>query len=107
MIRISCTNCKTVLSIDDAFAGGVCRCQHCGTIQTVPISAKDPTAASVAGQSMGGSRVLAPKPSSPASGLEELAGIVVSSGLSSRRLKTAAAGPTVGCRKQKVRCRCS
>ena len=24
------------LEIDDAFAGGVCRCQHCGTIQTVP-----------------------------------------------------------------------
>ena len=95
MIRISCTNCKTVLSIDDAFAGGVCRCQHCGTIQTVPISAKDPTAASVAGQSMGGSRVLAPT-QSPASGLEDLAGVVVSSGLASRRLKTAAAGPSGG-----------
>jgi len=25
-----------MLSIDDAFAGGVCRCQFCGTIQTVP-----------------------------------------------------------------------
>lgn len=36
MIRIECENCKTVLSIDDAFAGGVCRCQRCGTIQTVP-----------------------------------------------------------------------
>ena len=92
MIRISCTNCKTVLSIDDAFAGGVCRCQHCGTIQTVPITAKDPTAASVAGQSMGGSRVLAPTPSA-ASGLEDLAGVVVSSGLASKRLKTSAAGP--------------
>jgi hypothetical protein len=29
-----------VLQIDDAFAGGVCRCQHCGTIQTVPASLK-------------------------------------------------------------------
>ncbi|MCC7349762.1 MAG: hypothetical protein IT446_04270 [Phycisphaerales bacterium] len=36
MIRLTCTHCKTVLTIDDAFAGGVCRCQHCGTIQTVP-----------------------------------------------------------------------
>ena len=36
MIRLTCTHCKTLLTIDDAFAGGVCRCQHCGTIQTVP-----------------------------------------------------------------------
>src|SRR3954464_7782604 len=36
MISLTCTNCQTTLSIDDAFAGGVCRCQHCGTIQTVP-----------------------------------------------------------------------
>ena len=36
MIRLECSNCQTVLNIDDAFAGGVCRCQYCGTIQTVP-----------------------------------------------------------------------
>jgi von Willebrand factor type A domain len=36
MIRITCTHCRQVLTIDDGFAGGVCRCQHCGTIQTVP-----------------------------------------------------------------------
>lgn len=36
MIRLECSNCRTVLTIDDAFAGGVCRCQQCGTIQTVP-----------------------------------------------------------------------
>ena len=36
MISITCTNCKTTLTIDEAFAGGVCRCRHCGTIQTVP-----------------------------------------------------------------------
>ena len=36
MIQINCTNCKALLQIDDAFAGGVCRCRHCGTIQTVP-----------------------------------------------------------------------
>lgn len=36
MIRLECSSCKTVLSIDDAFGGAVCRCQYCGTIQTVP-----------------------------------------------------------------------
>ena len=36
MISLSCTHCEKVLTIDEAFAGGVCRCQHCGTIQTVP-----------------------------------------------------------------------
>ena len=36
VIRITCTHCRQILTIDDGFAGGVCRCQHCGTIQTVP-----------------------------------------------------------------------
>jgi hypothetical protein len=36
MIQITCSKCQVVLTIDDAFAGGVCRCQFCGTIQTVP-----------------------------------------------------------------------
>lgn len=36
MVSITCTNCKASLTIDDAFVGGVCRCQYCGTIQTVP-----------------------------------------------------------------------
>lgn len=40
MISLTCTSCQKVLEIDDAFAGGVCRCQHCGTIQTVPASLK-------------------------------------------------------------------
>ena len=40
MISLTCTNCKKVLQIDDAFAGGVCRCQFCGTIQTVPAKLK-------------------------------------------------------------------
>src|SRR5437016_2000318 len=40
MISLTCTSCKKVLEIDDAFAGGVCRCQYCGTIQTVPSSLK-------------------------------------------------------------------
>src|SRR4051794_17662849 len=41
MIRLTCTHCKSTLEMDDAFAGGVCRCQHCGTIQTVPTHAKN------------------------------------------------------------------
>src|ERR687895_772033 len=36
MISINCTQCQQHLEMDDAFAGGVCRCQYCGTIQTVP-----------------------------------------------------------------------
>lgn len=40
MIRILCASCKNVLTVDDAFAGGVCRCQFCGTIQTVPAHLK-------------------------------------------------------------------
>ena len=36
MIQIECSSCKKHLAIDDAFAGSVCRCQYCGTIQTVP-----------------------------------------------------------------------
>ncbi len=36
MIRIHCVNCKTLLEIDDGFAGGVCRCVHCGKMQAVP-----------------------------------------------------------------------
>src|SRR5947207_7863244 len=39
MISLICTNCQMELTMDDAFAGGVCRCQHCGTIQTVPTHA--------------------------------------------------------------------
>jgi hypothetical protein len=95
MIRIACTNCKTVLSIDDAFAGGVCRCQHCGTIQTVPAKAPRDSATVAAG-----SKALFqhnPKDGSVGTGLDELAGIVASSGLSgsglrSRRLTTPSSG---------------
>ncbi len=45
MIQLECSNCKAVLAIDDAFAGGVCRCQYCGTIQTVPKAGQKATAA--------------------------------------------------------------
>jgi hypothetical protein len=93
MIRIACTNCRQVLTIDDAFAGGVCRCQHCGTIQTVPSTAAGSEVA-VGGPNLGGARV-GPTNGSPfagpglgdGTGLDDLAGAVASSGLSSRRLR--------------------
>src|SRR5688572_17913038 len=40
VIALNCTSCQKSLEIDDAFAGGVCRCQYCGTIQTVPAALK-------------------------------------------------------------------
>jgi hypothetical protein len=82
MIRISCTNCKTILSIDDAFAGGVCRCQHCGTIQTVPAQARQ---TAQVGQAASKS-LYQNDARSAGSGLDDLADIVVSSGLASSRL---------------------
>src|SRR5437588_11849598 len=48
MISLTCTNCQAELEMDDAFAGGVCRCQHCGTIQTVPAKSAGATASSKA-----------------------------------------------------------
>ena len=101
MIRIICTHCRTMLTIDDAFAGGVCRCQHCGTIQTVPSRSKQAAAAAKGTQ---------PTPAPPAepkqlfrqkkagdtgggsgTGLDELANVVASSGLTSSRLRKHAA----------------
>src|SRR5260221_2661179 len=92
MIRITCTNCKAQLSIDEAFAGGVCRCQHCGTIQAVPKHMKEAAApaASKAGASKkagnGASKLLYRDKirvgSDAGSGLDAIAEIVASSGLS-------------------------
>jgi hypothetical protein len=36
MIRLKCNKCGKDLELDDAFAGGVCRCGTCGSIQHVP-----------------------------------------------------------------------
>jgi len=89
MITIICTNCQASLSIDDAFAGGVCRCQHCGTIQTVPAPRKtarpaSPTAAKPP-KPGGAAKSLvagAARPrGTPGTGLDELAEAVASSGL--------------------------
>src|SRR3954447_15196584 len=91
MIHLTCTKCRARLEIDDAFAGGVCRCQHCGTIQTVPAHAKDRAGAT---QPVAGSKAIyhrGGKSPDASDSLDELAGAVASSGLSgsgltSRRL---------------------
>ncbi|MGN6625520.1 MAG: hypothetical protein ACTHLN_02790 [Tepidisphaeraceae bacterium] len=109
MIRLTCAQCQATLEVDDAFAGGECRCQHCGTIQTVPRPGSRPGAP---GSAVGGSAGGASEPkalyqvksragmSSTPSGLEELAEIVHSSGLSGsgllergNRPRTAAPAP--------------
>lgn len=99
MIRLTCTQCQEVLSIDDAFAGGVCRCQHCGTIQTVPKHLKESQTATVQApkapktlyqnQSRSDSRA-----GQPGTGLDDLANVVASSGMASPALRRKApAGP--------------
>src|SRR5436190_20687674 len=100
MIRITCTQCRNLLEIDDAFAGGVCRCQHCGTIQTVPASLKR-ASRSGAPQPAVSKALYQKKPRTPGevgrsgSGLEALADSVgASSGLTRSALKTRAAAPT-------------
>ena len=94
MISLTCTDCRTVLTIDDAFAGGVCRCQHCGTIQTVPTHLKGNATRAPGAGSGAGSGAKTQKPvfarDRPAesgvrvgTGLDELAEIVASSGIGS------------------------
>jgi len=90
MIEITCTSCKRVLNVDDAFAGGVCRCQYCGTIQTV--AAKGSAQKAAAGAGKGGAKTLFENKARSAgagsgSGLEDLADVVESSGLSDSRLR--------------------
>ena len=83
MITVNCSQCKATLEMDDAFAGGVCRCHYCGTIQAVPANArrKSAAAASPAGvKGMNGSgQGRAP---AHASGLDALADAVASGGMS-------------------------
>src|SRR6185436_4912702 len=103
MINLTCTSCKKLLQIDDAFAGGVCRCKFCGTIQTVPSQkahrAAAPTATTVAPKAAAPAKTLfqspsrvepmraAPPPASSGTGLDELAHIVASSGLAGTGLR--------------------
>jgi hypothetical protein len=88
MITLNCTNCHAVLEMDEAFAGGVCRCRHCGAIQTVPLAAKhkNPVGKKKQGRTLyskRGSR----EDALPSSGLDQLAQVVASSGLSSDTLR--------------------
>ncbi|HVT87277.1 MAG TPA: hypothetical protein VHD56_00340 [Tepidisphaeraceae bacterium] len=74
--------------MDEAFAGGVCRCEHCGAIQTVP------------GRHAGKSQALKPAKTLykkrvrddaiPSSGLDQLAQAIAGSGLSSSLDRAAA-----------------
>jgi hypothetical protein len=38
-IRVRCVNCERELLLDEGFAGGTCRCKHCGKIMDVPADA--------------------------------------------------------------------
>lgn len=89
MISITCTKCKAQLTIDDGFAGLACRCQHCGTIQTVPTKLKGNAPASAA-RPQPAAKALYENPRGSqggnGSGSSSLADAVVSSGLGSGRL---------------------
>src|SRR5688572_7943763 len=87
MISINCTQCQQLLEMDEAFAGGVCRCQFCGTIQTVPSHLKHQKSKS-GGPSPKPNKALYKKGSGgqPGTGLDELAEVVASSGLSRKSL---------------------
>lgn len=92
MITITCTNCQTSLTMDEAFAGGVCRCQHCGTIQTVPKSARDQGGVSSGVLPQATQKALWKQKSTsegiPGTGLDDLADIVASSGLAGSGLQS-------------------
>src|SRR5439155_15416490 len=87
-------NCQAQLTMDEAFAGGVCRCQHCGTIQTVPKVARDGGDASsgIVSQAGGSAKTLwrqkTASEATPGTGLEDLADIVASSGLAGSGLQS-------------------
>jgi hypothetical protein len=101
MISLACTSCKKILEIDDAFAGGVCRCQHCGTIQTVPAALKRSNRPGAPQPAVSKALYQKHKPRAPGevgrsgSGLEALADSVgASSGLARSALNNLAATPT-------------
>lgn len=104
MITVICTQCRAQLEMDDAFAGGVCRCQFCGTIQTVPSMSKikrRSASAHVAPPATPQVVPASPRPqaaaggaAAPAEGLDALAEAVASSsGLGRGSLRS---GPAVG-----------
>jgi hypothetical protein len=89
MITVNCSQCRATLEMDDAFAGGVCRCHYCGTIQTVPAKAKRVPAGAGATTAQAAARAPAAK---EASGLDALAQVVASSGLSGAGMRSPAQG---------------
>jgi hypothetical protein len=98
MISLTCTSCKRVLQIDDAFAGGVCRCQHCGTIQTVPANLRRGARPAAPASGTGAKTLYQKKTRSSAgdtksgTGLDDLASAVASSsGLSRGGLRSSRA----------------
>ena len=97
MISLTCANCRATLEVDDAFAGGVCRCQHCGTIQTVPRPSNRPAAPGLgeAPKALYQVKQRSGTSSNP-SGLEELAEVVHSSGLSGSGLINRTGRPAAG-----------
>lgn len=78
MITLTCTGCNTSLSLDEAFAGGVCRCQHCGTIQTVPARLKQQKPTKTLYRNRHREAAFG-----SGTGLEQLTDVATSSGLSS------------------------
>jgi hypothetical protein len=89
MISLTCTHCKAQLNVDEAFAGGACRCQHCGTIQTVPRHLKGGAAAARGATQSKTLYTKTQRASTTGTGLDDLVGAVTSSGLSSGRLRGA------------------
>ena len=94
MITVNCSHCKAVLEMDDAFAGGVCRCHYCGTIQSVPAHARRvPAQSAAATPAARANGAAAPAKSSNGDGLDALADVVASSGLSRGALRSAPPQP--------------
>ena len=93
MIEITCTSCKRVLNVDDAFAGGVCRCQYCGTIQTVAAKGSGQKAAAGKGPKTLFENKARSAGVGSGSGLEDLADVVQSSGLSDSGLRNSLSTP--------------
>src|SRR5262245_4771577 len=102
MISLTCTSCRKLLEMDDAFAGGVCRCKFCGTIQTVPSKARDRNGARTKVASKAIYAKTARGEAIPSSGLDQLAQVVASSGLTSDRLRLHAPTPAVKPSKQHI-----
>jgi hypothetical protein len=92
MIQINCTKCQALLTLDDGFAGGTCRCRHCNAIQTVPRHLREDNGNGMATVGAKTQKLIYENQAQQGgpgsgSGIDELANIVASSGLSSSRLQ--------------------